>query len=48
MIEAGRELGLNVVSGECILMFAAPTGVHKMHYWISRIARGVPEASSAP
>lgn len=48
VLEACRELGLNVVAGECVLMFAAPAGVHKMHYWISRIARRIPEASPAP
>ena len=25
------ELGLDCVSGECILMFAAPAGIHKVH-----------------
>ena len=25
------ELGLNCVAGECILMFTAPTGIHKVH-----------------
>ena len=28
------ELGLETVAGECILMFAQPTGVHKTHKWI--------------
>ena len=28
------ELGLDVIAGECILMFAKPTGVHKAHKWI--------------
>ena len=28
------ELGLETVAGECILMFAQPTGVHKAHNWI--------------
>ena len=28
------ELGLETVAGECILMFAQPTGVHKAHKWI--------------
>lgn len=26
------ELGLDAVVGECILMFAKPTGIHKAHY----------------
>jgi predicted CoA-binding protein len=29
-----REQGLNVVHGECILMFARPTGIHKVHRWL--------------
>jgi uncharacterized protein len=38
------ELGLDVVSGECILMFAKPTGVHKFHRWINRVTRRLPAA----
>jgi predicted CoA-binding protein len=34
VIHACAELGLEAVSGECILMFAKPTGVHKAHEWI--------------
>jgi predicted CoA-binding protein len=29
-----HELGVDVISGECILMFAKPTGIHKAHRWI--------------
>lgn len=29
-----HELGLVVVAGECILMFAKPKGFHKLHRWI--------------
>lgn len=29
-----EKLRLDVVSGECILMFAQPTGVHKAHRWL--------------
>ena len=29
-----RDLGVDAISGECILMFARPTGVHKVHRWI--------------
>jgi predicted CoA-binding protein len=28
------ELGMDVVSGECILMFARPMGFHKAHRWL--------------
>jgi len=46
VLDACRELGLDVVSGECILMFARPTGVHKVHYWINRVTRSLPIAES--
>lgn len=41
-----QELGVEVVAGECILMFATPTGFHKAHQWFNRLlgkfpARGV-------
>jgi uncharacterized protein len=29
-----RELRLDVVAGECILMYARPTGVHRAHRWM--------------
>jgi hypothetical protein len=29
-----RELGLDAISGECILMFARPAGFHKVHRWV--------------
>jgi uncharacterized protein len=28
------EAGIDVISGECIMMFAAPGGIHKLHGWI--------------
>jgi uncharacterized protein len=28
------EWGIDAISGECILMFARPTGVHKVHRWL--------------
>jgi uncharacterized protein len=34
VLSACRDLGLKVVSGECILMFARPTGIHKVHRWV--------------
>jgi uncharacterized protein len=36
------ELGLDVVAGECILMFAKPTGVHKAHRWIWKMVGKLP------
>lgn len=29
------DLGLDAVSGECLLMFTSPTGIHRMHRWVS-------------
>jgi predicted CoA-binding protein len=33
-VELCREHGINEVHGECILMFAQPTGVHRFHRWL--------------
>lgn len=35
-------LGIEVVAGECILMFARPTGIHRAHRWMRGIVRGLP------
>jgi predicted CoA-binding protein len=37
-----RDLGLDVISGECILMFARPTGVHKAHQWLAGVFHQLP------
>jgi uncharacterized protein len=42
VIEACSELGLEAVSGECVLMFAKPTGVHQAHRWIWRLLGKLP------
>lgn len=31
----GKALGLDVVSGACVLMYAHPTGIHRVHRWVS-------------
>lgn len=36
------ELGLNAVMGECILMFANPTGVHKLHRTVDHVLGRLP------
>jgi predicted CoA-binding protein len=41
-VRVGAELGLDVISGECILMFARPTGIHKVHRWLRQITQGLP------
>jgi uncharacterized protein len=34
VLKACEELGIDVISGECILMFAQPAGLHKVHRWV--------------
>jgi predicted CoA-binding protein len=29
-----EELGIEAIHGECLLMFAAPTGIHRFHRWL--------------
>ena len=41
-LRLGAELGLDVVAGECILMFARPTGIHKAHRWLRQVTHGLP------
>jgi predicted CoA-binding protein len=36
------ELGLEPIAGECILMFARPTGVHKAHRWVWKVLGKLP------
>ena len=36
-LSVGAELGLNLVAGECILMFAGPTGIHRAHRWLRQV-----------
>ena len=36
-LAAGRALGLDVVAGECILMFARPAGIHHLHRLVRRV-----------
>ncbi len=39
VVDTCRENGVEVVSGECILMFAHPTGIHKFHGWLRSVRR---------
>jgi predicted CoA-binding protein len=34
LIKLCRDLGLTVVTRECVLMFAQPKGFHKLHRWV--------------
>ncbi len=40
VIAGCRDLGVEVVSGECILMYANPTGVHRVHRWVHDVFGG--------
>jgi predicted CoA-binding protein len=42
VLNVGRELELDVISGECILMFARPGGFHKAHRWLWRLLGKLP------
>jgi len=37
VLKACHDLGLTFVSGECILMYAHPTGYHNAHRWLWRM-----------
>jgi uncharacterized protein len=41
-LRLGAELGLDVVAGECILMFARPTGIHRAHRWLRGVTGRLP------
>ena len=36
------ELRLNLIAGECILMFAQPNGIHAFHRWVRSFTHGLP------
>jgi len=42
-IEFCRSQGINLVHGECILMFARPTGVHRFHRWLWGLLGKLPD-----
>lgn len=41
-IDYCRDHDMSVVHGECILMFAEPTGAHKLHRWFWRVLGKLP------
>src|SRR4030095_8220127 len=41
-LAACRDAVVEAVAGECILMFAKPTGFHKMHRWAWKLAGKLP------
>jgi predicted CoA-binding protein len=42
VLQVCRDIGIDTVSGECILMFAKPTGYHKAHRWLWRLLGKLP------
>ena len=42
IVDRCRERGLAVVDGECILMYAQPTGFHRLHRGLWRLLRKLP------
>lgn len=38
-----RQLGLDAVLGECILMFADPSGIHRAHHWVEGVLHRLPQ-----
>jgi hypothetical protein len=41
-LKACVECGIDAVSGECILMFAKPKGIHKAHQFVRRVFGTLP------
>ena len=42
VIAACRDAGIDTVAGECVLMFAKPTGFHKVHRWARKLTGKLP------
>jgi len=41
-IDYGQRHGVKLIHGECILMFAQPTGVHRCHRWLRGVFGRLP------
>lgn len=50
-IRLARENNINLVTGQCFLMYASPKGVHKFHQilskWFGKYVKETPEVKSA-
>lgn len=42
-IELAQKLDVDLIVGECVLMFARPTGIHKLHRLCRRLVGGLPD-----
>lgn len=38
--------GIDAVHGECIMMFAQPSGIHRFHRWLNGVFGKLPEAEA--
>jgi predicted CoA-binding protein len=41
-----KENGIDAVHGECIMMFAKPTGIHRFHRWLWGVLGKLPSTNS--
>jgi len=41
-IELCQESGIDLVHGECILMYAEPAGIHRFHRWLWKVLDKLP------
>lgn len=41
-LAAGRETGVEVIHGQCILMHANPGGIHRVHRWLVQVSGRLP------
>jgi len=44
-IELCRESGIDLVHGECILMYAEPAGIHRFHHWLWKLLGKLPASA---
>ncbi len=42
-LAAGRDAGVEVIHGQCILMHAKPGGIHRVHRWLVQLAGRLPK-----
>ena len=42
-LAVGREAGVDVIHGQCILMYANPGGIHRVHRWLVQMAGKLPK-----
>jgi predicted CoA-binding protein len=47
-VELCREVGVTLIHGECIFMFAEPLGFHGIHRWIWKVLGKLPTTDEVP